>query len=75
MKRVCLPNLKKKSLDTMSHTFLSAWHALFQGFDVYMVFNAANSLFVLPLKLFGKRIAINTDGLEWKRSKWGFFAH
>ena len=30
MKRVCLPNLKKKYLDTMSHSFLSAWHALFQ---------------------------------------------
>ncbi len=72
MKRVCLPNLKKKSLDTMSHTFLSAWHALSQNYDVYMVFNAANSLFVLPLKVFGKKIAINTDGLEWKRSKWGF---
>jgi glycosyltransferase involved in cell wall biosynthesis len=72
MKRVCLPNLKNKSLDTMSHSFLSAWHALFQNFDVYMVFNAANSPFVSPLKIFGKTLAINTDGLEWKRSKWGF---
>jgi hypothetical protein len=48
MKRVCLPNLKNKSLDTMSHSFLSAWHALFQNFDVYMAFNAANSPFVSP---------------------------
>ena len=56
----------------MSHSFLSAWHALFQNFDVYMVFNAANSPFVSPLKIFGKKLAINTDGLEWKRSKWGF---
>jgi glycosyltransferase involved in cell wall biosynthesis len=38
-----------------------------------MVFNAANSLFVIPLRIFGKKIAINTDGLEWKRSKWGLF--
>lgn len=71
MKRVCLPNLKSKSLDTMSHSFLSAWHALFLNFDVYMVFNAANSPFVTLLKIFGKKLAINTDGLEWKRSKWG----
>ena len=37
-----------------------------------MVFNAANSLFIIPLRVFGKTIAINTDGLEWRRSKWGF---
>ncbi len=56
----------------MSHTCVSAWHALFKNFDVYMVFNAANSPLVIPLRLFGKKIAINTDGIEWKRSKWGF---
>ena len=73
MERICLPNLESKSLDTFSHTFLSAWHSLFKDFDIYMVFNAANSLFITPLKFFGKNIAINTDGLEWKRSKWGFW--
>ena len=72
MRLVHLPNLKKKTLDTMSHTFLSVWHALFGKYDIYMVFNAANSFFLLPLRLAGKNIAINTDGLEWKRSKWGF---
>jgi glycosyltransferase involved in cell wall biosynthesis len=72
MKLVHLPNLEKKTLDTMSHTFLSVWHALFGRYDIYMVFNAANSFFLLPLRLAGKTIAINTDGLEWKRSKWGF---
>ena len=38
-----------------------------------MVFNVANSLFLLPLIIFRKKIAINTDGLEWQRSKWGFW--
>lgn len=71
MRLVHLPNLKKKSLDTMSHTFLSVWHALFCKYDIYMTFNAANSFFLLPLRLAGKTIANNTDGLEWKRSKWG----
>jgi glycosyltransferase involved in cell wall biosynthesis len=73
MRLVHLPNLKNKSLDTMSHTLLSVWHALFRDFDVYAVFNAANSLFVLPLRIMGKKIVINPDGLEWKRTKWGFF--
>jgi glycosyltransferase involved in cell wall biosynthesis len=73
MKRICLPNLASKSLDTFSHTLLSAWHSLFKDFDICMVFNAANSPFITPLRFFGKRIAINTDGLEWKRSKWGYW--
>jgi glycosyltransferase involved in cell wall biosynthesis len=45
---------------------------MLNNYDMHMIFNAANSLFIIPLKLFGKRICINTDGLEWKRSKWGF---
>lgn len=72
MRLVYLPNLRNKSLDTMSHTFLSAWHSLLGGFDVYAVFNAANSLFVLPLRMMGKKIVLNPDGLEWKRTKWGY---
>lgn len=74
MKLVYLPNFKKKSLDTLSHTFLSVGHSLFQSYDVLMVFNAANSpAFFIP-RLFGKKIAVNTDGLEWKRGKWGTVA-
>jgi len=71
MKLIYLPNLKKKSLDTLSHTFFSILHAIRQPYDVYMVCNAANSPVLLLPRLLGKRIAINTDGLEWKRGKWG----
>ncbi len=71
MSLVYLPNSRRKALDTLSHTFLSVWHALRRPYDVYMVFNAANSPALLPARLLGKNIAINTDGLEWKRGKWG----
>ena len=71
MKLVYLPNMQKKSLDTLSHTFCSIFHSLTQSYDVLMVFNAANSLALLLPRLLGRRIAINTDGLEWKRDKWG----
>ena len=72
MNLVYLPSLKKKSLDTFSHTILSSFHALKADYDVVLVFNAANAPFVLPLRLFGMKIGLNTDGLEWKRSKWGW---
>ena len=71
MKRVILPALKSKSFETLSHTFFSVFHALGQQFDIYMLFNAANAPFVVPLRAMSKKVAVNTDGLEWKRSKWG----
>lgn len=71
MKLVYLPNLQKKSLDTLSHTFLSMFHAVCQPYDILMVFNAANSPALLLPRIFNRKIAINTDGLEWKRGKWG----
>jgi glycosyltransferase involved in cell wall biosynthesis len=69
-----LPNLKRKSLDTLSHTFLSILDAVRQPYDVLMVFNAANSPTLFLPRILGKKIAINTDGLEWKRGKWGMVA-
>ena len=73
MNLVYLPNVARKSFDTISHTLVSVAHALFGRYDVHMVFNAANSPFALPLRLVRKKVVINTDGLEWKRSKWGFW--
>ena len=71
MRLVYLPNLHVKYFDTLSHTILSVMHALRQSYDVFMVFNAANSVTLLPAWMLGKKIAINPDGLEWKRVKWG----
>jgi len=74
MELVYLPNIEKKALDTISHTFLSMLHAAFRSYDVYMVFNAANSPTVFIPRFLGRKVAINTDGLEWKRGKWGKIA-
>lgn len=74
MELVYLPNIKIKSLDTLSHTFLSILHAIKEPYDVFLVCNAANSPLLLLPRILGKNIVINTDGLEWKRGKWGRFA-
>lgn len=73
MRLVYLPSIRRKSLDTFTHTMLSAVHALACSYDMHFVFIAANSPFVIPLRLAGRKIALNPDGLEWKRSKWGPF--
>ncbi|MCU1570002.1 MAG: glycosyl transferase [Naasia sp.] len=72
MKLVHLPALKKKTLETLSHSALSALHMLFhRRQDMAFVFNAANAPFVPIIKAKGVPVAVHVDGLEWKRGKWG----
>ncbi|WP_210509048.1 DUF1972 domain-containing protein [Naasia sp. SYSU D00057] len=72
MKLVHLPALKKKTLETLSHSALSALHLLtHRTHDMAFVFNAANSPFVPIIRLKGVPTAVHVDGLEWKRGKWG----
>ncbi|MDV7102419.1 DUF1972 domain-containing protein [Gordonia amicalis] len=72
MRRVTLPSIKKKSLETLSHTALSAGHAVIRrSTDAAIVFNAANSPLLPLLRLAHIPVALHMDGLEWRRSKWG----
>ena len=72
MRVVHLPALTIKQLETLSHTWLSSFHAVMGGRpDAAFVFNAANSPFLPVLRARGIPIALHMDGLEWKRSKWG----
>ncbi len=66
------PSLPGKATDTFSHTFFGIVYLLFfRPVDVFLVVNIANSPLVLLLRILGKRVALNTDGLEWRRGKWG----
>ncbi|MCG6949074.1 MAG: DUF1972 domain-containing protein [Acidobacteria bacterium] len=71
MQLVVLPALRSKHLETVSHTFLSALHAARRGFDAVLMCNAANAPFVRILQMAGVPVALNVDGLERKRRKWG----
>lgn len=72
MKIVHLPAVSVKQLETLSHTGLSAVHAVLRRRpDAAFVFNAANSPFLPVLRARGIPTALHMDGLEWKRSKWG----
>ena len=71
MKMLYLPSIPTKSLGTFTHTFLSALHLVFRRADVAIFVNVANSPFCLITKLAGIKTALNVDGLEWLRPKWG----
>ncbi len=72
MRRVTLPSVKQKALETLSHTALSTIHAVTRARpEAAFVFNAANSPFVPLLRARGIPVALHMDGLEWRRAKWG----
>jgi glycosyltransferase involved in cell wall biosynthesis len=66
-----LPTIRHKYFDTVIHAFLSAVHAAPKRFDVALICNAANAPFAPILRFSGTPVAINVDGLEHKRKKWG----
>ncbi len=72
MQLVHLPAVKRKALETLSHTALSAAHVVLrQQHDAAILFNAANAPFLPVLRAGGLPVATHVDGLEWRRAKWG----
>ena len=71
MELVTLPAMRRRTLETLSHTALSVGHLAAHRTDVAFVFNAANSPLLPVLRAARIPVATHVDGLEWKRAKWG----
>lgn len=71
MHLVNLPAVHHRMAETLSHTSLSAVHAIIKDRpDVCLLMNAGNAPFLGPLKIAGIPTAIHLDGLESRREKW-----
>jgi glycosyltransferase involved in cell wall biosynthesis len=71
---IYLPSVETKILGTPTHTLMCMLDLLFRGVDVALVVNIVNAFHCLIPRAFQKNIAINVDGMDWKRDKWGKFA-
>ncbi|GAB3680805.1 DUF1972 domain-containing protein [Angustibacter aerolatus] len=72
MRLVHLPAMRRRSLETLSHTALSVLHLVTRRRpDTAVVFNAANAPFLPLLRARRVPLATHVDGLEWQRGKWG----
>ena len=60
-----------KGVESLLHSFLSSLHVLGQKVDLVYFRDSANAPFCLLLRLCGKKVVLHTDGLGWKRQKWG----
>jgi glycosyltransferase involved in cell wall biosynthesis len=65
------PFVNSKALSTLSHGFTSLVSAVRRRFDALLVFNAGNAPVILSARAAGQKVAVNVDGQEWKRGKWG----
>jgi len=70
IRRVIVPSLHQKHLDTWVSTFFGAVHVAFTDNDVVLLCNVANAPFAYIPRLFGKPVVLNVDGLDRKREKW-----
>jgi len=68
---IYLPGIESKSMGTLTHTLVSMGDVLFRGVDVIFVVNVVNAFHCILPKLLRRNVAINVDGLDWKRGKWG----
>ncbi len=67
---VVLPTISHKYFDTVVHTFFAVIHSLFADVEIVYICNTINSIWAVFPLILGKRVWINVDGLEWKRTKW-----
>jgi glycosyltransferase involved in cell wall biosynthesis len=70
MRLIRLPTIPNKYLDTITHATIASLHTLTQNYDVVLMFIAGNSPVSFIPRLGGQRVALNVDGLDWKRRKW-----
>ncbi|OZC60250.1 glycosyl transferase [Rhodococcus sp. 06-621-2] len=63
--------VESKSLSTLSYGLTSALYCLAKPTDVALVLNVANGFWLPILKVRRIPTAINVDGIEWEREKWG----
>ena len=68
---IYLPSIETKTMGTLTHTLVSMGDVLFRKMDVIFVVNVVNAIHCILPRMIGKAVAINVDGLDWKRGKWG----
>jgi glycosyltransferase involved in cell wall biosynthesis len=70
MRRIALPSLREKHLDTPTHTAVAAMHALLHRSDVVHLFGVGNAPWLPLLRFAGRGTVISVDGMDWRRRKW-----
>jgi glycosyltransferase involved in cell wall biosynthesis len=68
------PGHESKALSTLSFGGTSHLDAAFRKYDAILVLNVANGFYLPLMRALRVPTAVNTDGIEWERGKWGKIA-
>jgi len=71
VQRRWVAGLRGKHLETVSHTAMGALDTFLHSYDAVLLVNAANALVAFLPRLRGAKVALNVDGIERQRAKWG----
>ena len=72
---VRLPTIYGKFTETVLHELFSSLYALTRPRqDIYYILGCRTVWAYLPHWVLRRRLVIHTDGLDWRRRKWGRFA-
>jgi glycosyltransferase involved in cell wall biosynthesis len=75
VKLVSLRTVTTKGFDTLLHSFKATWHILRHNTaDIVHIRNGGNSIWAIPLRMFGKKVYVSEDGVDWQRDKWPWYA-
>ncbi len=66
--------VNRKGFDTLVHSFKCTCDIIFRNrADIVHIQNGGNSIWAFPLRLFGKKVFVSQDGVDWKRDKWPWY--
>jgi len=71
---IYLRTVKKTGFDTIIHSAKATFHIIFHNTaDIVQIGNGGNSIWGLILRLFGKKVIVTQDGIDWVRDKWPWY--
>lgn len=72
IRRVILPTIRLAAMEKFLYAALSFLHVCTSSADVILMNQVGGGPFCILPRIFGKKVIINPDGLDWKRSRWGW---
>ena len=71
---IYLKTVRKAGFDTILHSAKAAFHIIVHNTaDIVHISNGGNSIWGLFLRLWGKKVIVTQDGLDWERKKWAWY--
>ena len=66
--------VNKAGFDTLVHSFKATCDIILHNTADYVhLHSGANSLWAIPLRLFGKSVVVTQFAMDWKRDKWPWY--